>query len=451
LVAGFLSTFNSSPAPLATIPTNFLAMATKTTTHDISRIDHHVKDVETLGRVLNHALCAAFPKTTQSRYKHVRVLLLSWGDDDLGVATEIAELQRVFDSSYHFQTYHWRIPSHRSHNALVRQVMQLLDESESRDELLIVYYGGHGKMNEDRQCVWIWYVKQHPLVPGPPLIDSPSSQQANAATLQWSSIQTMLEEADSDVLILLDCCAAGSSAGGSGKGITQLIAACGFESVAPGVEHSFTRALIEELKYYELRGPVSTAFLHDKILARAKFSWNPRYASDGTHERRRTPIHLDLSEQARHRCIELSPLPIPPSAPSSPSLGDTLNAPSSAASTPASNTGELSPDSKFSQSSLSEVFPDPTFKSPKVLISIALAEEQNLRAEEWMIWLRSIPAVASSVHVEGVFESNSTLLLLSLPIAVWDMLPETAAISFIAFPLRIFNPSIGALDRKVPI
>ncbi|KAL8962147.1 MAG: hypothetical protein Q9193_001414, partial [Seirophora villosa] len=258
-------------------------MATKDTTHDISRIDDHVEDVETLGKILNQAVCAAFPRTSQSRYKDVHVLLLSWEDDDLGVATEIADLRRVFDFSYHFLTSHWRIPSHKSHNALVRQVMQLLDESESRDKLLIVYYGGHGKMNEDRQCVWIWYVKQHLLVPGPPLTDPPSNQEANAATLQWSSIQTMLEEADSDVLILLDCCAAGSSAGGSGKGINQMIAACGFESFAPGVgEHSFTRALIEELKYYELRGPISTALLHNKILARAKKAWNPRYASDGT-------------------------------------------------------------------------------------------------------------------------------------------------------------------------
>lgn len=362
------------------------------------------------------------------------MLLLSWEDDDLGVATEIADLRRVFDFSYHFLTSHWRIPSHKSHNALVRQVMQLLDESESRDKLLIVYYGGHGKMNEDRQCVWIWYVKQHLLVPGPPLTDPPSNQEANAATLQWSSIQTMLEEADSDVLILLDCCAAGSSAGGSGKGINQMIAACGFESFTPGVgEHSFTRALIEELKYYELRGPISTALLHNKILARAKKAWNPRYASDGTHERRRTPIYIDLSEQARPRCIELSPLPIQPSAPSSPSLEELLNAPSSAASTPASNTGKWSTDSKSSQSSFSDVFPDHTFKSPKVLVSIALAGEQNLRTEEWIDWLMSIPAVARSVEVEGFFESDSTLILLSLPIAVWDMLPGTAAISFIAF------------------
>ena len=65
----------------------------------------------------------------------------------------------------------------------------------------------------------------------------------------------MLEQADSDVLILLDCCAAASSASDAGKGVTELLAACGFETWAPGVgKHSFTRSLIDELKDW-IEGP----------------------------------------------------------------------------------------------------------------------------------------------------------------------------------------------------
>ena len=55
----------------------------------------------------------------------------------------------------------------------------------------------------------------------------------------------------SDVLIILDCCAAASSVAEAGSGITELVAACGFETVAPGVgQHSFTRSLIEELGFW---------------------------------------------------------------------------------------------------------------------------------------------------------------------------------------------------------
>lgn len=261
-----------------------------------------------------------------------------------------------------------------------------------------------------------------------------SNQRPAAATVQWSSIQTNLEEADSDVLILLDCCAAASSAGGSGNGVTELIAACGFEAYAPGVgEHSFTRSLIEELKYYGQRpGPISTAFLHNKVLARAKNSWNPRYVSNGTQERRKTPIHIHLADRSKQRCIELTPLKFPPKLRDffSLRLSDTqFFTPSSS---PSEDTEMLDP-SRSSQTSLDEVWPDPEHNSPKVLISVALEEDQFLRTEDWLDYLKSVPALAKSVRIESVFKSDSILLLLSLPVAIWDMLPKDPAISFVAF------------------
>lgn len=242
----------------------------------------------------------------------------------------------------------------------------------------------------------------------------------------------MLEEADSDVLILLDCCAAASSAGGSGKGITELIAACGFESSAPGVgEHSFTRTLIEELRYYGQRpGIITSVFLHNKVLARAMKSWNPRYASEGAQERRRTPIHINLADQSKRRCIELTPLPILPSSDFHQASSSTGS--SSPSSLPSEDV-DISDSDESNPSSLDEVWPDPAFNLPKVLISINLEEEQILRTEEWIEWLQSLPAIADSVSVEGVYRSNSTLLLITLPVAVWDLLPKDPAISFIAF------------------
>lgn len=282
-----------------------------------------------------------------------------------------------------------------------------------------------------------------------------SNQKPGAATVQWSSIQTNLEEADSDVLILLDCCAAASSAGGSGNGITEVIAACGFEDYAPGVgEHSFTRSLIEELRYYGQRpGPISTAFLHNKVLARAKKSWNPRYATGGTQERRKTPIHIHLADRSKQRCIELTPLP------HSPELRDLLsrslsNTQSLTQSTsPSEDIGTSNPTGS-SQTSLSEVWPDPEHNSPKVLISVALEEDQFLRTEDLLDWLRSFPALAKCVRIESVYKSDSTLLLLSLPVAIWDMVPNDPAISFVAFVkshnlLNPRNPERKTKERKI--
>ena len=132
-------------------------------THDISSASYHVKDVQALGKVLTEAGNAAFPNRGRSRYKEAHVLLLSWEDDDLGVIDEVNDLQDVFRQSYNYETEVWKIPGTRSHNSLATRILQLLADHEARDSLLIVYYGGHGLMNDDRQCIWSWSVPFHLL------------------------------------------------------------------------------------------------------------------------------------------------------------------------------------------------------------------------------------------------------------------------------------------------
>ena len=135
-------------------------------THDISLINYHVKDLQSFGERVTEAAAAAFPNSfghedalygrAKCRYKRVHVLLLSWEADDLGVAKEIAELKDTFDKIYHYEVEHWKIPSNRSHNSLNRRLTNFIDDYEGEDTLLILYYGGHGYMNDDRQCIWSW-------------------------------------------------------------------------------------------------------------------------------------------------------------------------------------------------------------------------------------------------------------------------------------------------------
>jgi hypothetical protein len=70
---------------------------------------------------------------------------------------------------------------------------------------------------------------------------------------------------------------------------------------------------------------------------------------------------------------------------------------------------------------------------PKVLLSVAFEEDQWLDTEEWLEWLLAIPALTKHAHLEAVFKSDSALLLMTLPVAVWDMLPEELACSFLGF------------------
>ena len=125
-------------------------------THDVSHVPYHVKDIKALADIFNDAVRAAFPNRKLSRYREVSCLLLSWKDDDLGVIEEVTELQDVLGNDYAFYVETWEIPTAKAHNSLATKLLDFINAHEGKDNLLIVYYGGHGRMDDDRQSVWSW-------------------------------------------------------------------------------------------------------------------------------------------------------------------------------------------------------------------------------------------------------------------------------------------------------
>ena len=102
----------------------------------------------------------------------------------------------------------------------------------------------------------------------------------------------MLEDSSADVLLLLDCCQP-LGGGGSVRAATnkQVLAAAGFGTEAPDVgEHSFSRALIEELLLLALR-PFTVSTLHHRVVNRLRASV-PTYHG----EQRETPVNMILGE-----------------------------------------------------------------------------------------------------------------------------------------------------------
>jgi hypothetical protein len=64
----------------------------------------------------------------------------------------------------------------------------------------------------------------------------------------------MLKRAPCDVLIVLDCCYAGTAGPDNVRGTKELLAACGMEVIAEEVnEYSFTRNLIDKLRFFGAR------------------------------------------------------------------------------------------------------------------------------------------------------------------------------------------------------
>lgn len=101
-------------------------------------------------------------------YDEVKVLLLNWKANDLGLKTpekgslildETMNLMRVFRDVYHFDTNHYVIPSESPSTKVQLELSKIIDNlsdmqtKEKKRALLIVYYNGHGTM-KDGKLVW---------------------------------------------------------------------------------------------------------------------------------------------------------------------------------------------------------------------------------------------------------------------------------------------------------
>jgi len=370
-------------------------------THDTSRVNYHVKDISHFAASLEGSAARAFPNRGSSqRYTKVHAILLHWKCDDLFVLPELEDLESCFREDYSFETETFPIPSDNAHLELMLRIGAMIKEHESTETLFIVYYGGHAKIDDSRQSTWC------------------ATRATDSPWLQWSAIQTLLERSLSDVLILLDCCAGAASATfPSGNSVTETISASSWDAIAPDPgRYSFTTALIEVLSQWKRR-VFSAAMLHAEVLARLKHP-RPVMINGRHYEARSTPVHFMMTNNHKVPSIELGRVisdgQRPPSPPEEVQSEDVALAGRSAA-----------PQEIIGSS--------PNEDIPHVMISLALEDNQRLNIAEWQQWLSTIPALAKYVKVQGVFKSHSTLLLLSMPVSIWNVLPDDQACNFVAF------------------
>ncbi|KAI1752313.1 hypothetical protein F4782DRAFT_501326 [Xylaria castorea] len=369
-------------------------------THDISRVNYHVKRLPDFARALEDSAARAFPNRGSSqRYKKVYVLLLHWDSDDLFVLPELEDLEICLQRDYNFESERFIIPSSNAHLDLMLKIGAMIKDHESLDTLLIVYYGGHARIDDARQSTWC------------------ASRNLDSPWLQWSAIQTLLERSLSDTLILLDCCAgAASAAFPTGNSITETISASSWDAIAPNPgRYSFTSTLLEVLQEWK-RKTFSVAMLHAELLARLKHP-RPERHNGNRFEARTTPVHFMMTANHKAPSIELCRICsdiLPPALPSASTSGRN-----------SFHEGRASTEDIIGS--------EPNESVPHVMISLALEDDQNLNVDDWERWLATIPAIAKYVQVQGIFKSHSTLLLVSLPVMVWDMLPDHPACNFIAF------------------
>jgi hypothetical protein len=279
-------------------------------------------------------------------------------------------------------------------------------------------------------------------------------------------IQSMLEEADADVLLLLDCCHSAAVPTTDCQqrtgGVVEVIAACGYETVAAEVDqHSFTKALTDILAMASKGRPFSVGELHSRVLSRLK-CWTPQLATDGEgkyienadgrllYERqpRRTPIYSILCETMPRRSIVLGPLSDLSSCSSSDYDQETLSSNTSSTTSPPLSGSDEECDSPSESNHLTAERCG--VHHPQVLLAIRL-DEDRFDLQAWIEWVRNAPPDAKDIRVEGTYDSFSTLVLLRMPVTTWNLLPDNPAYSFVGFVTsRIKLPPNFQHDDLVP-
>ncbi|KAK3944378.1 hypothetical protein QBC46DRAFT_252266 [Diplogelasinospora grovesii] len=212
------------------------------------------------------------------QYRQVHVLILTWAYHDLkpNITTPAGaecisleeETERLRDSfeGFGYRVHEYLIPMQRSSESLRARLRQFCRYA-SDDTLLIVYYHGHGSLNDDKELVFSSH--EHPtdprwsqaaaaelyaaLITGEACSTHSRSglfQQLTQkyarfrpiAEVKWDDIRGTILGAPCDLLLILDCCAAGGAnlrrvdshplpPQAQAEGYTKhLFAACGFES-----------------------------------------------------------------------------------------------------------------------------------------------------------------------------------------------------------------------------
>nr|POE77954.1 hypothetical protein CFP56_09595 [Quercus suber] len=336
-------------------------------------------------RDLNQATRSALPSNLR-RYSSVHALLIRWQDDDLGTEKEIDALDDVLKNVYRYKTEKYLIPSHDSSWQLQYRVSDFRNAHDKATSLLIVYYRGHGRLesrpNKASKSIW-------------------QANEKSRVHLIWSNIQGILEQAEGDVLFILDCCYAATAA--RGRGAKEGLWACNSEATTTGVnDNSFTQNLIAELRSSSSER-FNAAMLHNRLMR--------RYLEPGDHELLTEPMYSCLGGEI-YPSVELVPQPQAEDESTDPALSvDTM------------------------------------LTEPLVVLAIKLKESNDVPSlPSWLSWVHenapdsveSVHALGglerrSLVHIEGHFRSDSRLVLVSLPIRLWNQLPRRAAYSFVGF------------------
>jgi hypothetical protein len=168
---------------------------TQQVTTNGDRVDH-ICDYKILQQDLSRAAKRTLTNLKRGRMYHkVLVLAIYWHKDLTDrphLAVHAERLLHVFKDKFGYEIDRHILEKDDAYKALNKKLVTLDDQlsSKTEDNLLVLYYGGHGGLDVDDSKARLWF---------------PSLRDA-AKSVDWNKLQTQLGESEFDILFLFDCC-----------------------------------------------------------------------------------------------------------------------------------------------------------------------------------------------------------------------------------------------------
>ena len=190
-----------------------------------------IPDDSDFATTLDHILGELLYKQYYGRYNSLHVLLVAWKTSTTHEIKELAQLREIFENKLQFTTERYDITREVRPETFEIELEEAMRIHARADELLIIYYAGHGRLDKGSH-VTFWQPTKDP-----PTTDNPTPLPLNWKTLEYRLNHSIAK--DSDILYILDSCYTPSMRQSISRGSKELLAA----SQSDG-DYSFTNRLV---------------------------------------------------------------------------------------------------------------------------------------------------------------------------------------------------------------
>ena len=233
-----------------------------------------------------------------------------------------------------------------------------------------------------------------------------SNSRDDAPKLKWDGVRCLIEDAQSDILLLLDACSVRDPPISGSHGMKQAIAACSPGSPAKEAgSKSFTLNLVDSL--HRLGSPGSPFTIQklyeDMVIQKRRELSQAAAVVNGITEPQlaaQFPVFFTLTPGAV-RNLSISALAEAPALQTAPE--------------------SMTPETHDQAIDTKSVM-DLKFGEDRVLVCTTFLGDASAELANFKEWLRTTPPLASRISVEGMFLGPNTTLLISMPPEVYDLL-----------------------------